>query len=147
MVAVVGELDYDTSAGLRDLFTTLPLEPGRHLVLDLACMKFCDSSGISALIAARNHAQSAGADLTLAAVPANTLRVLRVIGLDQLFPLHPDAESAVGDLTARLASSPRACPRRHPAARRGPARCGRLAEGHHGPRRDLPGHALLADRR
>ncbi|MFB6805156.1 STAS domain-containing protein [Streptomyces sp. NPDC056387] len=96
LVEVIGELDYDTSADLRDLITTLPLEPGQRLVLDLARMEFCDSSGITALIAVRNHAQSAGADMALAAVPANTLRVLRVVGLDRVFPLHPDTDSAIG---------------------------------------------------
>ncbi|MFE2923935.1 STAS domain-containing protein [Streptomyces goshikiensis] len=96
VVEVTGELDYDTSADLRDLLATLPLKPGQRLVLDLARMEFCDSSGISTLIVARNHAQSAGADVALAAVPASTLRVLRVVGLDQIFPLHPDAESATG---------------------------------------------------
>ncbi|MEV7560898.1 STAS domain-containing protein [Streptomyces sp. NPDC089795] len=96
VVEVVGDLDYDTCADLRDLLTTLPLQPGRRLVLDLARMEFCDSSGITTLIAARNHARSAGADFALATVPANTLRVLRVVGLDQVFPLHPDVESALG---------------------------------------------------
>ncbi|GHD82809.1 STAS domain-containing protein [Streptomyces goshikiensis] len=96
VVEVKGELDYDTSADLRDLLAALPLKPGQRLVLDLARMEFCDSSGISTLIVARNHAQSAGADVALAAVPASTLRVLRVVGLDQIFPLHPDAESATG---------------------------------------------------
>ncbi|MFD3720020.1 STAS domain-containing protein [Streptomyces sp. NPDC058674] len=96
LVEVIGELDYDTSPALRDLLQTLPLERGQCLVLDLACMEFCDSSGISALIAARNHAQSASADIALAAVPANTRRVLRVVGLDQVFPLHPDNDSAIG---------------------------------------------------
>ncbi|MFD9468817.1 STAS domain-containing protein [Streptomyces goshikiensis] len=96
VVEVTGELDYDSSADLRDLLATLPLKPGQRLVLDLARMEFCDSSGISTLIVARNHAQSAGADVALAAVPAGTLRVLRVVGLDQILPLHPDAESAIG---------------------------------------------------
>ncbi|WP_329448246.1 STAS domain-containing protein (plasmid) [Streptomyces sp. NBC_01426] len=96
VVEVIGELDFDTSAALRDLVPTLPLERGQCLILDLARMEFCDSSGISALIAARNHAHSAGADIALAAVPAHTLRVLRVIGLDQVFPLHPDTDSAIG---------------------------------------------------
>ncbi|MFF8264174.1 STAS domain-containing protein [Streptomyces virginiae] len=96
VVEVIGELDYDTSAALRDLLQALPLERGQRLVLELARMEFCDSSGICALIAARNHARSAGADIALAAVPANTRRVLGVVGLDQLFPLHPDTESAAG---------------------------------------------------
>ncbi|MFG2716562.1 STAS domain-containing protein [Streptomyces goshikiensis] len=95
VVEVMGQLDYETFTDLRDVLATLPLKPGHRLVLDLARMEFCDSSGISTLIAARNHAQAAGADVALAAVPASTQRVLRVVGLDQVFPLHPDAESAI----------------------------------------------------
>ncbi len=57
-------------------------------------MEFCDSSGLGALIAAHNHAQAAGADIALAAVPATTLRILRIVGLDQVFPVHSDSDSA-----------------------------------------------------
>ncbi|MFF3202899.1 STAS domain-containing protein [Streptomyces sp. NPDC002962] len=94
VLAILGDLDYAHSAELRDLLTTLALRPGQLLVLDLAGMDFCDSSGITALIAAHHHAQAAHADIALAAVPANTLRILRIVGLDQIFPLHPDSESA-----------------------------------------------------
>ncbi|MFE9420575.1 STAS domain-containing protein [Streptomyces griseofuscus] len=60
----------------------------------LAGMEFCDSSGISALLAARSHALAAQADIALAAVPAHTLRVLGIIGLDQVFALHRDSDTA-----------------------------------------------------
>ncbi|WP_406466645.1 STAS domain-containing protein [Streptomyces hirsutus] len=79
---------------LRELLTTLTLQPGQRLILDLATMEFRGSSGLTALIAARNHAHVAWADIALAAVPPRTLRVLRVVGLDQIFPLHPDSHSA-----------------------------------------------------
>lgn len=93
VMQIIGELDYTTAPDLRDLIATLTLEPGRLLVLNLAHLEFCDSSGISALIGARNHVQAAGADIALAAVPAHTLRVLRIIGLDQVFRLLPGTES------------------------------------------------------
>jgi anti-sigma B factor antagonist len=89
-----GELDYTSAGQLRELIGATALRPGQRLVLDLAGLTFCDSSGITAFIAARNHAHAAEADIALAAVPANTLRVLRMVGLDQLFPLHPDSEVA-----------------------------------------------------
>ncbi|WP_411103184.1 STAS domain-containing protein [Streptomyces sp. cmx-4-9] len=96
VVQVAGELDHTTAPELRDLLVALPLQPGRRLVLDLARMEFCDSSGISALIVAYNRAQAARADIALAAVPAPTLRVLRIVGLDRVFGLYPDAETATG---------------------------------------------------
>ncbi|MBX7467145.1 STAS domain-containing protein [Streptomyces sp. MAG02] len=49
------------------------MEPGQRLVLDPVGRDFCDSSGISALVAARHHTQAAGVDLALAALPANTV--------------------------------------------------------------------------
>ncbi|MFG2576962.1 STAS domain-containing protein [Streptomyces sp. NPDC048481] len=94
VLEIAGALAYPHATELTDLLPTVPLRPGGRLVLDLAGMDFCDSSGISALIAARNLAQAAGAEVALAAVPAHTVRVLHVVGLDQIFPLYPDSDAA-----------------------------------------------------
>lgn len=71
-----------------------PLRPGERLVVDLANLEFCDSTGITALLAARQHALAAGADIALASVPANTLRILTIVGLDRVFALRPDTTDA-----------------------------------------------------
>jgi anti-anti-sigma factor len=94
VLEISGDLDHTTAGELRECLTALTLRPGQRLVLDLAGMEFCDSSGITALIVARNHAHAARADVALAAVPAPTLRVLRMVGLDQIFTLHPDSDAA-----------------------------------------------------
>ncbi|MFH8370971.1 STAS domain-containing protein [Streptomyces sp. NPDC018031] len=94
VLEVVGDLDHTTADELRALAAAVPLEPGRRLVLDLERMEFCDSSGITALLAARHRALAAGAEVALAAVPANTRRILGIVGLDQVFPLYPDADTA-----------------------------------------------------
>ncbi|MFH8795849.1 STAS domain-containing protein [Streptomyces sp. NPDC017941] len=90
---VVGELDYDQAAALRHQVDRLVLEPGQWLVIDLSGLEFCDSSGITALLAARQHAHAAGADIALAAVPAKTMRVLTIVGLDRVFTIRPDADT------------------------------------------------------
>ncbi|MFE9537354.1 STAS domain-containing protein [Streptomyces sp. NPDC006691] len=95
VLEIFGALDYVHAPEPRQLIDATPLLPGRRLLLDLAGLDFCDSSGISALIAARHHAQAAGADVALAAVPANTLRVLRIVGLDRVFTLYRDSDSTV----------------------------------------------------
>ncbi|MDC2960259.1 MULTISPECIES: STAS domain-containing protein [Streptomyces] len=91
---ITGALDYTTAPELCDQLTALTLRPGERLVLDLAGMDFCDSSGITALITAHNHTHAAQADLALAAVPPNTVRVLHMVGLDQVIPLYPDTDAA-----------------------------------------------------
>ncbi|AYN42787.1 anti-sigma factor antagonist [Streptomyces dangxiongensis] len=102
VVEISGDLDYSSATELRETLPTLALRPGGRLVLDLARMTFCDSSGITALIAARNHALDAGADMALAAVPAHTLRILHIVGLDQIFPLLPSSDSDSGSENAAL---------------------------------------------
>ncbi|MGW0496027.1 STAS domain-containing protein [Streptomyces sp. NPDC003007] len=94
VLRVTGDLDYDQAPVLRGRLDQLSLAPGQCLVLDLAGLEFCDSSGITALLAARQHALAAGADIVLAAVPANLLRVLTLVGLDQVFTLRPDPSAA-----------------------------------------------------
>ncbi|MFI9814170.1 STAS domain-containing protein [Saccharothrix variisporea] len=89
VVGVAGDLDHATADQLRTTVTALPLRPGQRLVLDLAGLAFCDSSGLTALLAARNHATAAQAEITLSAVPDRTLRMIRLIGLDRVFPLQP----------------------------------------------------------
>ncbi|KOG42462.1 STAS domain-containing protein [Streptomyces resistomycificus] len=101
VLEIVGELDYANAGELRDLLATITLQPGQRFVVDLSRMEFCDSSGITALIAAHSLAQEAQADIVLAGVPANTLRILRIVGLDQIFTLYPDRDSAVRSLDER----------------------------------------------
>ncbi|MEU5444670.1 STAS domain-containing protein [Streptomyces griseofuscus] len=91
----MGELDYTIAPELFARLPTLTLRPGQRLALDLAGMDFCDSSGISALIAARNHAHAGHADIALAAVSAHTPSVSRLVGLDQNFPLYPDSATTI----------------------------------------------------
>ncbi|MFJ7280328.1 STAS domain-containing protein [Kitasatospora sp. NPDC098663] len=65
-----------------------PSPPGQCPVIDLSGLGFCDSSGITALLAARRHAQAPGARLDLACVPADTLPILVIVGLDQVFTIQ-----------------------------------------------------------
>jgi anti-anti-sigma regulatory factor len=58
----------------------------------LTALQFC-STGITALLAARQHAQTAGAEVIPAAVPQALPRVLTLVGLDQIFTLHADADA------------------------------------------------------
>ncbi|MEU3837790.1 STAS domain-containing protein [Streptomyces microflavus] len=94
VIELAGELDHHTAPEVRDTLLGLPLRPGQQLVIDLGGLTFCDSTGITVLIAARNHTLAADAGIALAAVPGHLDRILRIIGLDQVFPTHPTAQDA-----------------------------------------------------
>ncbi|MEU5402364.1 STAS domain-containing protein [Streptomyces sp. NPDC005963] len=94
VVELGGDLDHHSAPEVRGRLAGLVLRSGQQLVIDLAGLTFCDSSGITVLIAARNLAIAAGASIALAAVPDQVSRIFRIVGLEQIFPTHPSAAAA-----------------------------------------------------
>ncbi|MDH6220784.1 STAS domain-containing protein [Streptomyces pseudovenezuelae] len=94
VIELTGGLDHHTAPEVRAALAGLDLRPGQQLVLDLAGITFCDSTGITVLIAARNHALAADATIALAAVPERVDRIFRIVGLEQVFSTHPTAQAA-----------------------------------------------------
>ncbi|MFF3444214.1 STAS domain-containing protein [Streptosporangium sp. NPDC002721] len=97
---VAGELDFHTAPQLREALRSVAPLPGQRLVIDLAGLITCDSSGITVLLVARNRALEAHAGITLAATPDHLARVLRIVGLDQVFAIHHPAPADPADGTA-----------------------------------------------
>lgn len=90
---LAGEFAYGTADRLRKALAGLPLRADQTLGVDLAEVTFCDSAGLAALVAARNHATAAGAETVLTGVPAATLRVMRLNGLAEVFALRTAPDS------------------------------------------------------
>ncbi|MFG6295706.1 STAS domain-containing protein [Streptomyces rochei] len=94
VVTVAGEIDQSNSAQL-----TLTLRVGGpdvpRVVIDLGRVTFMDSSGINVLIAAHKDLTAAGGWLRLAAPTTAVLRVLQLVGVDQLIECHPTLTQAL----------------------------------------------------
>jgi len=67
----------------------------RMMVLDLAAVTFCSSSGLRALLQARDLAGQRGIPLRLAQLSTAARRSLTVSGLVTLFEIHPDVAAAL----------------------------------------------------
>ncbi|SFP00772.1 anti-sigma B factor antagonist [Amycolatopsis arida] len=95
LLKVTGEIDHSTATALHDRVLGSVEPDVRHLVLDFSAVTFCDSSGMSALLGIwrRLHGQSGG--VSIAAAPANVVRALRMGGLDEHLPTHPDVTEAL----------------------------------------------------
>ncbi|WP_431894729.1 STAS domain-containing protein [Nonomuraea sp. bgisy101] len=96
---LAGRLDHHTAPEVRRTLADIPLTAGQLLIIDLSGLTFCDSSGIAAFVAARNHATAADATIAMAAVPAQVARVLRLIGLDRVLSAYPTAQAASEEWT------------------------------------------------
>ncbi|MFD8528014.1 STAS domain-containing protein [Streptosporangium canum] len=88
IVPLYGEIDIFTSPALRErLLRALRLSTG-PLVLDLSRASFCDVSGLAVLVGTQRRARALGITLRLAAPRSQTVRLLRVTGLDRVLTTH-----------------------------------------------------------
>ncbi|MER8187910.1 STAS domain-containing protein [Kitasatospora sp. NPDC094015] len=97
LVALAGELDLDTLAPADEVLgQALAAGPAR-VVVDLAEVTFCDSSGLNLLLRTRLAALEANVELRLAATPGGQFgRLLELTGAGAVFSVHgslPDALS------------------------------------------------------
>ncbi|MGW1998346.1 STAS domain-containing protein [Embleya sp. NPDC001921] len=106
LVDVRGELDVETAYVLRTRALALIGQGHRHLVLNLADVEFCDSTGVSVVVALFRHTRARHGTLALAAVPDRIRRVLRLTGVSRFVTDHPCVAQA-------LAAIPRVGPDAH----------------------------------
>ncbi|WP_186816602.1 STAS domain-containing protein [Cellulomonas aerilata] len=95
IVHLAGELDAHTApslrAGLEDL-----LHAGHvDLLLDLAAVRFADSTGLGVLVGALKKAVRREARLELAAPAPVVLKILRMTSLDRVFTVHDSIDDAL----------------------------------------------------
>ncbi|GAA3257142.1 STAS domain-containing protein [Streptomyces lavendulae] len=94
VLTLAGELDHDTAAPLREALEAA-LAPGGRMVVDMAGLDFCDSTGLNALLHARLSVQEAGGRLELAGLSGPVARMFRITGADGVFPVHTDVARAL----------------------------------------------------
>lgn len=95
VVKVTGEIDLRTADQLKiGLLGVVESGFGR-IIVDFEGVRFCDATGLGALVAAHNRLVAAGGGLGLARVRPAQRRIFRITGLDRLFTLHESVEEAV----------------------------------------------------
>ncbi|MEU3647357.1 STAS domain-containing protein [Lentzea sp. NPDC034063] len=94
VLELAGDLDVATAPLALRAVEALAPRAGQQVVVDLTGLRFCDSTGISTLIAAHNRAHAADAGIALAGVPRHLTRTLALVGLDGFFVTHATAVQA-----------------------------------------------------
>jgi anti-anti-sigma factor len=70
--------------------------PGvRTVIADMTDTRFCDSSGISMLVAAHRRALTNNAELRLVALSTAVLHALTLVRIDHLIPVYPSLADAL----------------------------------------------------
>ena len=95
VVAAPEEIDITNAPDLRSaLLQAAADRPGR-LVADMTRTRFCDSSGLHALLAAHKRAQVEGGELLLVIPNTAVLRVFTVTGIDRMIPSFTSLQDAL----------------------------------------------------
>jgi anti-sigma B factor antagonist len=94
VLTVGGDVDLNTAPELLEALNGLVDAGRRALVVDLADVEFCDSSGLSVLVRVRNRLAELGGDLALARATPIVERVLEVTGLAEVFGTYRSVEDA-----------------------------------------------------
>lgn len=95
MVSVMGELDLATAQVFeRTLLGVTEAGPG-EMILDLTGCSFLDSTGLRALVAARERLEHSERSLALVVSSPIVMRIFKITGFDEWFEIRPSL-SATG---------------------------------------------------
>lgn len=95
IVTVVGEIDVYTAPALRERLNGL-ISTGRYqLVIDLQGVQFLDSTGLGVLVGGLKKVRSLGGELSLVCSQERILKVFRITGLTNVFPIHDSLDDAL----------------------------------------------------
>jgi anti-sigma B factor antagonist len=92
MVHVSGEVDMNTAPTLYDALVSYAKNTGNLPTIDLGGVTYFDSSGVQALVDARIIDSDNSGQSRIVGVRPNVMRIMRLVGLDQLFDIMGDNE-------------------------------------------------------
>jgi anti-sigma B factor antagonist len=95
VVAVHGDVDVHSAPHLRDRLIAAIDAGSTAVVVDLTDVAFIDSTGLGALVAARNHAEERQASLRLVCSSERLLKLFRITGLHEVFAIFDSVARAV----------------------------------------------------
>ena len=98
VVTAAGEIDLTNAGSLRDALLSALNAGALGLVVDLTATTFLDSAGVAALVRAWRRAGAMEATVRLAVSSPAVLRVLDLVGINQLIEVHPSVAEAVASL-------------------------------------------------
>lgn len=95
VVVLPDEIDAVNAGSVGELLGAAIVPGVTVVVADMTVTDFCDCAGINILILASHQASASNAELRLAVSSPAVLRVLELIGADQVLRVYPDLTAAL----------------------------------------------------
>ena len=102
LIRVVGEIDHHTAQELREKTENALIQMGgRNILFDFSGVTFMDSSGIGMLIGRYKQVQVLGGRMGIFSVNETIEEIIRLSGLNQLFPIFVTLQDAFSYVEGR----------------------------------------------
>jgi anti-sigma B factor antagonist len=88
VVTLSGEADVTTVPELTAALSAQVAKGVQHLTVDLSGLRFADSASVSVLISASRVLRTTGGTLALSRPQPTVARMLTMLGVDQVIPIH-----------------------------------------------------------
>ncbi|MFG2045229.1 STAS domain-containing protein [Dactylosporangium sp. NPDC048998] len=95
LIVVSGEIDLQTADQLRDAVHAALALPIPRIVIDLAGIEFCDSTGLSVFVYGHRSCMERNGFLALAAPNAFMTRLLTTVGIAERVPIFDTVATAI----------------------------------------------------
>ena len=94
----VDKLDSTNAPELKSLFIHLNKSANNLIVLDMSQTKYCDSSGLSAILIANRLCKDTSGSFHLAGLQPDVLKLIQIAQLDKVLNLSENLDSALVSL-------------------------------------------------
>jgi anti-anti-sigma factor len=95
----VEKLDSQISPSLKSELVVLNADEFKNIIIDLADTRYCDSSGLSAILVANRLCKNSGGTFVLCSLQRSVSKLISISQLDTILNITPTLEEAV-DLLA-----------------------------------------------
>ena len=96
LIKVTGELDHHEAAKIKEASDKkMCVSNAVNVIFDLSDMTFMDSSGIGVMMGRYKKARTLGGKTAVYGTNAQTLRIIKMCGLDKVIKVVPCLEKAV----------------------------------------------------
>jgi anti-sigma B factor antagonist len=100
VVAAPEEIDITNATALRAALLDAAASGHGTFVVDMSRTRFCDTSGLHALVAAHRRARAEDAEVLLVICAAAVLRIFAITGIDQVIPNFASLDEALAQAPA-----------------------------------------------
>jgi anti-sigma B factor antagonist len=101
VISAAGELDLNTGPVLFRRVVESLAQGHTRLVFDLAGVTFCDSTGLSVFVRAKNRCDRVNGVVRLAALQPEVLQLFEITGLIDVFETFPTVADAMNGAASR----------------------------------------------